>query len=150
VHETQRAIPAVRNRFAGVLIAVVVLVLALVSACNPGASPSTSGTVMPLVGTGVRGVVLAGPTCPVERPGESSCVRAVSGATVLALDASGREVGRAVSDTSGAYFLRLAPGTYGIVPQPVAGLMGVAAETSVTVPDGAPIQLDLEYDTGIR
>jgi hypothetical protein len=72
------------------------------------------------------------------------------GATILALDPSGREVRIASSDADGAYFLPLAPGTYEIVPQPVAGLMGVAAETSVTVPDGPPIQLDLEYDTGIR
>jgi hypothetical protein len=54
------------------------------------------------------------------------------------------------SDASGAYFLRLPPGTYEIVPQAVGGLMGVAAETTVTVPDGAPVQLDLQYDTGIR
>jgi hypothetical protein len=74
----------------------------------------------------------------------------VPGATILALDAAGHEVGRAVSDTNGAYFLQLPPGTYEIVPEAVAGLMGVAAETTVTVPDGAPVQLDLQYDTGIR
>jgi hypothetical protein len=74
----------------------------------------------------------------------------VSGATILALDSARHELGRAISDAGGAYFLRLAPGTYEIVPQAVEGLMGVAAETTVTVPDGAPVQLDLQYDTGIR
>ena len=132
------------RRGAGALIALAVLVLALAAACNPG--PTTS----PLPSTGIRGVVLAGPTCPVEQAGQSPCVRSVSGATILALDSTGREVGRAVSDAGGAYVLRLAPGTYEIVPQPVQGLMGVAAQTSVTVPDGAPIELDLQYDTGIR
>jgi hypothetical protein len=77
-------------------------------------------------------------------------VRAVSGATILALDSARHEVSRAISDASGAYFLRLPPGGYQIVPQPVEGLMGVAPETTVTVPDGAPVQLDLQYDTGIR
>jgi hypothetical protein len=74
----------------------------------------------------------------------------VSGATILALDSASHEVGRAVSDVSGAYFLRLSPGSYEIVPQAVEGLMGAAAKETVTVPDGAPIQLDLQYDTGIR
>jgi hypothetical protein len=86
----------------------------------------------------------------VEQVGQSPCVRSVSGATILALDSSRHEVGRAVSDASGTYFLRLPPGTYQVVPQPVQGLMGVAAETMVTVPDAAPVQLDLQYDTGIR
>jgi len=74
----------------------------------------------------------------------------VSGATILALDLARRKVGRAVSDSSGVYFLRLPPGTYEIVPQAVEGLMRAAAETTVTVPDGPPVQLDLQYDTGIR
>jgi hypothetical protein len=150
VDKIQDATPAVSSRRASVVIALVALVIAIASACNPGAGPSPSRAATPPTTTGVQGVVLAGPTCPVERPGESPCVRAVSGAAILALDPSGREASRAVSDASGAYFLRLAPGTYEIVPQPVQGLMGVAAKTSVTVPNGAPVQLDLEYDTGIR
>ena len=135
---------------AAVFIVLAAFVLALAAACNPGAGPSPTPIVMPLLTTGVRGVVLAGPTCPVERPGQSPCVRSVSGATILALDSARHELGRAVSDARGAYFLRLPPGTYEIVPQAVQGLMGVAAETTVTVPDGAPVQLDLQYDTGIR
>ncbi len=129
-------------------MALAAFVLALAGACNPGASPSS--TVSPLLATGVRGVVLAGPTCPVERAGQSRCVRAVSGATILALDSARHEVGRADSDPTGAYFLRLPPGTYQIAPQAANGLMGVPAESTVTVPDGAPVPLDLEYDTGIR
>ena len=132
------------------LIALAAVILALASACNPGAGPSPRRTVTPPFTTGVRGVVLAGPTCPVEQAGQSPCIRSVSGATIVALDSARHEVGRAVSDASGAYFLRLPPGTYEIVPQAVEGLMGVAAETTVTVPDGAPVQLDLQYDTGIR
>lgn len=133
---------------AGLLIALAAFVLALVAACNPGASPSSA--VSPLLATGVRGVVLAGPTCPVERAGQSPCVRAVSGATILALDSARHEVGRANSDATGAYFLRLPPGTYRIAPQAADGLMGIPTESTVTVPDGAPVQLNLEYDTGIR
>ena len=100
--------------------------------------------------TGVLGRVMASPTCPVEQPGRSPCVRTVAGAVILALDSSGRETGRATSDTSGSYFLPLSPGTYRIVPQPVQGLIGTAPERTVTVMAGVPFQLDLDYDTGIR
>ena len=133
-----------------IVLALAALVLALAAGCHPGASLPPGPTVTPPLTTGVRGVVLAGPTCPVEQAGQSPCVRAVSGATILALDPARHEVGRAVSDSSGVYFLRLPPGTYEIVSQPVTGLMGVAAETTVTVPNGPPVQLDLQYDTGIR
>jgi hypothetical protein len=148
MHANERASGApIRS---GVLVALAAFVLALAAACNPGAGPSPSPSVTPLLTTGVRGVVLAGPTCPVEQAGQSPCVSSLSGATILALDPAGHEVGRAVSDASGAYFLRLAPGTYAIVPQAVQGVMRAAAETTVTVPDGVPVQLDLKYDTGIR
>jgi len=128
--------------------AVVALALTLFVACNPGPGSATSQT--PAPATGVLGVVLAGPTCPVERAGQSPCVRPVAGATILALDSAQHEVGRAVTDTAGAYFLRLPPGTYQIVPQAVEGLMRAPAATTVTVADGAPTRLDLQYDTGIR
>jgi hypothetical protein len=135
---------------------VLVLVLAAVvlgfavAACNPGPATPSGPTVTPLVTTGVRGQVLAGPTCPVQRAGQSPCVRPVSGATILALDSAGHEAGRTESDAAGAYFLRLPPGTYTIAAQAVSGLMRIPAPATVTVPDGTPVQLDLQYDTGIR
>ena len=135
---------------AGLLTALAILVLVFAAACNPWAGPSSAPTVTPLFTTGVRGVVLAGPTCPVEQAGQSPCVRSVSDATILALDSGRHEVGRATSDASGAYFLRLPPGTYEIVPQAIQGLMRPPGETTVTVSDRAPIQVDLQYDTGIR
>jgi len=141
--------PAARRIAAAALVALTAFLLAL-AACTPGGSPTLTPAGTSTLDTGVRGMVVAGPTCPVERPNESACVRPVSGATILALDSARREAGRAVSDSSGSYFLRLPPGTYQIVPQAVSGLMGVAPATAVTVTDGAPLQLDLRYDTGIR
>ncbi len=138
------------RRGEGILIVFAAFVLVLAAACNPGAGSSTAPMATPLFATGVHGVVLAGPTCPVERAGQSPCVRSVAGATILALDSAGHEVGRAVSDAAGGYFLRLPPGTYKIVPQVVPGLMRAPAATPVIVSDGAPTQLDLQYDTGIR
>jgi hypothetical protein len=124
-------------------IAALLAAALFVAACNrPAASPIPT--------TGVAGTVYASPTCPVERPGESPCIRTVAGAVIVALDSGGKEAARGTSDATGAYFLPLSPGTYTIKPQPVEGLMGTAAEQSVTVTAGVPIRLDLDYDTGIR
>lgn len=146
---TTRPVRAAGVPHVGLVIALAALVL-LAAACNPGGGPAGTPTGLPLLTTGIRGVVLAGPTCPVERPDQSPCVRSVPGATIVALDSARHEVARTESDASGAYFLRLPPSTYEVVPQAVEGLMGVAPETTVTVPSGAPVQLDLHYDTGIR
>jgi hypothetical protein len=131
-------------------LAVAAAILALAVACNPAASPSPSPPFEPLLTTGVRGLVTAGPTCPVEQAGQSPCVRAVPGAVIVALDPAGREVGRATTDAAGHYFVALPPGSYQLVTQPVEGLLSKPAPKSVVVMDGPPTQLDLEYDTGIR
>jgi hypothetical protein len=134
-----------RGQLAGWAIAAPLSILVSVSACRlPGPSPSAALT------TGVRGLVLAGPTCPVERVGASPCVRVVAGAEILARDGSGRIAARARSDGAGNYFLALAPGSYVVEPQPVGGLMGTAQPVAVEVTDGPPLELNLEYDTGIR
>ena len=127
-----------------------VFALVLVAGCNLWPFLQAQPTPSPISPTGIRGRVLAGPTCPVEQPGQSPCIRAVSGAVLLALDSGGREVARAISDATGAYFLGLPPGTYRVVPQPVAGLMGIAAPATAIVTNGPPLKLDFEYDTGIR
>ena len=123
--------------------ATVLVAALLVAACN-------RPTATPLPTTGVAGTVYASPTCPVEQPGQSPCIRTVAGAVIVALDSGGNEAARATSDATGAYFLPLAPGTYTIKPQPVEGLMGTATEQSITVTAGAPVRLDIDYDTGIR
>jgi hypothetical protein len=128
--------------FAAVIAALLATAL-FVTACNQPAPT-------PLPTTGVAGTVYASPTCPVEQPGQSPCIRSVAGAVIVALDSGGKEVARATSDAAGAYFLPLAPGTYTISPMPVEGLMGTAAEQSVTVTAGAPLRLEINYDTGIR
>jgi hypothetical protein len=103
--------------------------------------------------TGVRGVVVAGPTCPVETiPPQSDCeARPVDGAVLLIQDADRREVARATSAVDGRFELVLAPGAYRVVPQPVGGVMGTAGESSFTVELGEPwTELTIDYDTGIR
>lgn len=101
-------------------------------------------------GDGIQGRALAGPTCPVVTANDPSCDdRPIAGATVLILDAGGSEVARLVTDSAGHYLVTLPSGPYSIEPQPVDGVMRIAAPVAVTVADGYVI-VDLQYDTGIR
>lgn len=126
---------------------VLAMVLAsLAAGCREGPSPSPSAP-----GSGVAGRVTAGPTCPVEVPGDPACVpRVVAGAVLVVRDAAGNEAGRTASDGVGAYRLTLPPGAYVLEPQPVEGLLGTPAALPFTVSEGGETQLDVEYDTGIR
>ncbi|MEX0626948.1 MAG: carboxypeptidase-like regulatory domain-containing protein [Chloroflexota bacterium] len=103
--------------------------------------------------SGVRGIVTAGPTCPVETvPPDPACAaRPVAGAVLVFSDADGTEVARATSAADGTYSVELAPGAYQVTPQPVEGLMGTPALMDVEVEAGQPMtELQVSYDTGIR
>jgi hypothetical protein len=135
--------PFAPQRFAALLLVVVL------AACAPGASPRGSGT----VGNAVSGRVTAGPTCPVERqPPDPACAaRPVAGAVLLVQDAAGREVARATSAANGSFSLTLEPGAYRLVPQPREGLMGTPAAMEFRVDEAVPTAvLQVSYDTGIR
>jgi hypothetical protein len=103
--------------------------------------------------TGVRGVVVAGPTCPVETvPPEPGCEpRPVEGALLFFVDQAGTEVAQATTGADGSFSVALAPGAYRVVPQPVDGLMRTAPEQVFEVEAGKPPgELTVEYDTGLR
>jgi Carboxypeptidase regulatory-like domain len=101
-------------------------------------------------GPGIAGQALAGPTCPVVRPGDPSCnSRPVAGATILIRDATGTVVAQMTTDADGRFQVKVPPGDYRIEPQPVEGLIGGAEPIDVTV--GADFKVvQLSYDTGIR
>ena len=111
-----------------------------------------SGAPLP-TDTGLRGTVVAGPTCPVVTdPPDPSCAdRPVEGAVLVVTTADGTEVDRATSDAEGAFAIALAPGAYRLEPQPVEGLMGTPEPIEFSVEWGMLIpELTVSYDTGIR
>ena len=125
---------------------VAVLILSLTIAACAG----TSGPPVP-PGTGLAIIALAGPTCPVETPGDPACApRPVAGARVVILDAGGREVTAIVLDAKGAGVAAVAAGRYVVRAQPAAGLMGTPEPMDVAVVDGSLTPVTLSYDTGIR
>ena len=130
------------------LAAMLILLAGLVACSTPAA-----GSPEPDDETAVRGIVVAGPTCPVVTdPPDPDCAdRPVAGAVLVVVDAAGEEVARIASAADGTFAVALAPGRYRIVPQPVAGLMGTASQLDVTVEVGEPPdELTIAYDTGIR
>lgn len=123
--------------------------VALVSEDGPPVPPGvTGGGVGDLVG--IRGVALAGPVCPVVRPGDSTCAdRPVAGAMIHVLDSTGTEVAELTTDGAGAFQVALPRGSYRLVADAVEGLMRAPAPVDVEVGSGAS-EVDLAYDTGIR
>ena len=119
------------------------LVALVLGGCAPPTEPLST----------VRGVALAGPTCPVVTdPPDPACDdRPVVGAVIVVLDAAGAQVSTVVTGDDGSFSIELPAGSYQLVPQAVDGLMGTAAPMVVEVGGGAgPGLVTLSYDTGIR
>lgn len=102
--------------------------------------------------TGIGGMGVAGPVCPVETvPPDPACApRPVAGAVLVIRDGTGSEVARTTTGAEGSFFVELPAGDYLVEPQPVEGLMGTAGTQSVTVKEGGTATVRLDYDTGIR
>jgi hypothetical protein len=131
-----------------------VLLAALASAivaCDGGATTPAGASEGQADATGIAGAVVAGPTCPVVTdPPDPSCAdRPVAGA-VLVVSVNGTELTRVTSASDGTFRVALAPGTYRVIPQPVDGLLGTAAEQEVVVEAQALAEIVVSYDTGIR
>jgi hypothetical protein len=101
---------------------------------------------------GIAGLVLAGPTCPVQQdPPDPACAdRPVANAVLVVFNLGDNEVGRIVTTPDGYFEVSLAPGWYRIEPQPVEGLLGTAPSFEVEIRSGVTNTVSVTYDTGIR
>ncbi|HWC87830.1 MAG TPA: hypothetical protein VG388_14930 [Solirubrobacteraceae bacterium] len=127
--------------------AIIVVILAL-GACS--ADAQTSGKV---IGSGITGRVLEGPTCPVETvPPQSRCApRPLVVSLVI------RRVGSTAPGTSvrsaadGRFRARLTPATYTVTaPQVRSPFPRAPARVTVHVRARHFTSITLTYDTGIR
>lgn len=71
----------------------------------------TAGATATRPDSGVRGIVLYGPTCPVQRPG-LTCERPLQTTFVVSRSSSDRFVARARSAANGRFTVRLSAGRY--------------------------------------
>jgi hypothetical protein len=122
-------------------VATVLLVLIL-AACTPSA-PSPPSTTLTLALT-------AGPVCPVEQnPPDPDCAPRPVAGEVVAIVLGDRELARGTSDADGRIRFALPAGRYVVRPMEDGTFPTPPAEQVVDV--GAdPLEISLEYDTGIR
>jgi hypothetical protein len=92
-------------------------IAAQLSACGAsGSGTDPTGSLSSHPDSGIRGRVLLGPTCPVQRIGQP-CVRPYQATITIRNQATGKLVARVRSSTNGRFRLPLAPGDYLLVPQ---------------------------------
>lgn len=128
------------------------LVLAAVLALLVGCAEIGIPVETPVEPSGIRGVVLLGPTCPVsEDPGAYEPVPCVTPyvATLVVLDSEGVDVARVTSAGDGRFQVDLLPGEYVVTPA-TTDSYPIAQPVSVTVLPGTYAEVEINYDTGIR
>jgi hypothetical protein len=101
-------------------------------------------------GSGVRGRVLAGPTCPVERPGDPACLPRPVVAIVTVSTTRHRVIRRIRSGADGRFALTLAPGAYVLEPRAPSGRLPSGRPVVIHVRSGRTLRVVLSMDTGIR
>jgi hypothetical protein len=105
----------------------------------------------PDLDSGISGVVLAGPTCPVQTPDHPECDDQPYAASIVVKNADGRfTVTRFTAGNDGRFRVPLFPGTYLLDPLPGASGFPVSSPQTVVVQTGAFTDLTISYDTGIR
>lgn len=98
--------------------------------------------------SGLTGIVLTGPTCPVVRDHDPKCDDKPYQGKFIVRNAANKEVGTFSTDAEGHFQIALAPGTYTI--ESVA-LIGIHKQTQTAdVLSGGMTEVTLTYDTGIR
>jgi len=124
-------------------VVLLVALLTIVAGCGGGVSPAPTGiAVITLV---------AGPTCPVERfPPDPNCApKPVGDETIVILTLDQREIARGRSDADGRIRFSLPYGHYLVRGLADPGFPIPPADQPVDV-GAAPVDVTLEYDTGIR
>ena len=109
------------------------------------------GTASPQIGSNgrVSGHALAGPTCPVEQPGDPNCQpKPVQGNVQFA---QGEQVVSSVRiDASGSFAAEIPAGIYTITVDTGDNAFPVCAPVEVEVRAEADVVAEISCDTGIR
>ncbi len=111
-------------------------------ACAEAAGPDASAS-------GIRGHVIAAPTCPVQIKG-SPCPKETVETSVVVLTEGGERVATAATDWEGSFTVDLAPGDYVLTAEPPAGSTYVPRQAAVTVEPATYARVTLVLDTRLR
>jgi Carboxypeptidase regulatory-like domain len=122
--------------------ACVLLLLGLVAAGCASSNGAADGA------QGIRGTVVLGPMCPVERV-DSPCPDRPIAATVVVSDRSGHRVASVRSGSDGSFSVPLPAGSY-VLTVTGTGAMRFAKPVEVSVRDGTWTRAVVQVDSGIR
>ena len=102
--------------------------------------------------SGIEGRVVQSPTCPVETdPRKPECAPRPYQATIVVWNADhSAQVTKFTTDENGQFRVPLEQGDYEMEPQGEGRFPMPPPPFTVTVPSDQFVQLDIEYDTGIR
>ncbi len=128
---------------------VLAMLLAVVVGCDEIGIPVGSAGLP----SGIEGIVKLGPTCPVEStPGANDPVPCVTpySAQLVVLDGENAVVARVTSGADGTFRVDVPPGEYIVAPATGSDSYPIANPVSVTVTNGQYVQVEINYDTGIR
>jgi hypothetical protein len=115
------------------------MIIVLATCSMPEQTPITSG---------VEGVVLIGPTCPVVQAGQE-CSDQPYQATLTINDRNGKRITQIQTNADGEFTIPLAPGAYQLHPESPNSLP-FAVDQEFTVQENAFTRLIIIYDSGIR
>ena len=119
---------------------------------NPGPPPPPPPPLRcdPTAASGIAGLVLIGPTCPVVRP-DDPCPDRPFSADLVVRNAQGTAVCTTSSGEDGRFQVGLPPGGYELDPQSgQPGGLPYAAPQPVTVEPGRYTEVTVTFDSGIR
>lgn len=113
--------------------------------------PVVVPSVVPEGGSGVRGIVLLGPTCPAQKvPDDGSCADKPYVTDLRISTKSGTPVKRFRSGADGRFTVALIPGNYVIGQPPGAPNLPSAQDQEFVVRLDTWTEITVKFDSGIR
>jgi len=124
------------------------------TAVRPVVTTAPVTTVVPGAGSGVKGAVVFGPVCPVERvPPDPLCAPRPGAAEIEIVKPDGGVAARVSAGSDGTFAIAVAPGRYAVKATAAAPGPGRGCQTeppAVTVVPGSFTPVAVTCDTGIR
>jgi Carboxypeptidase regulatory-like domain len=99
--------------------------------------------------SGIRGHVIAAPTCPVKIQG-SPCPKETVETAVVVLTERGDRIATVSTNAEGSFSIDLSPGDYVLTARPPEGSTYVPRQTAVTVEPATYARVTLILDTRLR
>ncbi len=118
------------------------VVVAFCASCGSGSPVNVSNS-------RVSGHVLAGPTCPVEQPGDTDCEpMPVNGMVQFIQD--GDVIDSVTTDSSGHFSIDIRVGSYTVIVDTGDNIFPICSPVEVEVLAHVDAEVDVFCDTGIR